>query len=95
VVASDRVTHDFLSWYLDTALDLYKKTGAAVVSRVSEAKSVVSNPVEFVRRLLGAEAQPPQAESAQVEDLRRQVQDLEARLARRGARRKPSAKARR
>ena len=95
VVASDRVSHDFLSWYLDTVFELYKKTGTAVLSGVSEARSAVTNPMEFVRRLLGAEAHPTGTANAEVEDLRRQVEELQAQLARPRPRRKPSTKVRR
>jgi polyhydroxyalkanoate synthesis repressor PhaR len=76
VLASDRATHEFLSWYLETAFDLYKKAGTALRSGVSEAKSVVSSPVDFVRNLLSSD-------NPELEDLRRRVKELEARLARR------------
>lgn len=95
MVVSDRVTHDFLSWYLDTVFELYKKAGSAVLSGVSEARSAVTNPMEFVRRLLGAEAHPTRTGKPEVDDLRRQVEELQARLSRRSTRRKPPAKARR
>jgi polyhydroxyalkanoate synthesis repressor PhaR len=72
VVASDRATHDFLSWYLETALELYKKAGAALWSGVTEARSAFSSPVDYVRHLMGAQ---------EIEELRRQVRDLETRLA--------------
>jgi len=84
VVTTDQATHEVLSWYVDTAFDLSKKAGAALRSGVSEAKSAVSSPMEFVRNLLGGEA--PSANNAEVEDLRRQVRDLEGRLAKRGRR---------
>ena len=94
VVASDRATHDFLSWYLDTAFELYQKTGTALRSRVSEARSAVSSPMDFVRHLFSGEPVPPEASNPEIEGLRRQVRELEARLA--GMeRRKPERKARR
>ncbi len=64
VVSSDRGTHDFLSWYLEAALDLYKKAGAAVRSGVSE-----------VRHLVG-----PAAREEEFEKLRHKVAELEARI---------------
>jgi polyhydroxyalkanoate synthesis repressor PhaR len=81
VMASDRATHDFLSWYLDTALELYKKAGSALRSGVSEAKSAVSSPMDYLRHLVGAPAHPAEAYSEEIEELRRQIRDLEARLA--------------
>lgn len=76
VVASDKATHDFLSWYLETALDLYKKAGAAVRSGVSEARSAVSNPMDYLRHLV-----VPAARDEEIEELRRKVADLETRIA--------------
>ncbi len=81
VIASDRTTHEFLSWYLETANELYRKAGTTIRSRVSEARSAVSNPVDFVRGLLGGTER--QAEGAEIEELRRRVQELEKQLARR------------
>jgi hypothetical protein len=83
VVASDRATHEFLSWYLDTAFELYRKAGSAVRSGVSEARTAVSSPMDFVRRLLSREPGPPEGANPEIEELRRQVRELEARLTRR------------
>lgn len=82
VIASDRATHDFLSWYLETALELYKKAGAALRSSVSEARSAVSNPMDYLRHLVGGHPHVGDREMIEeIEELRRQVRDLEARLA--------------
>jgi polyhydroxyalkanoate synthesis repressor PhaR len=91
VMASDRATHEFLSWYLNGTLDLYKKAQEKVRTRVSEAKAAVSSPLDFVRRLLAGETLPPGSDSGEVEDLRRRVEQLESRLAELGepAPRKP------
>lgn len=77
VVASDRLTHDFLSWYLDTALDLYRKAGSTLMSGVAGARQAVASPLEFVRQLVTS--QP--SESQELERLRLRVAELEARLA--------------
>jgi polyhydroxyalkanoate synthesis repressor PhaR len=87
VVASDRTTHEFLSWYLDTALELYKKAGTALRSGVSGARSAVSNPVDFVRHLLSAEPAAPERDNQEIDQLRRRVKELEERLARQERRR--------
>ncbi len=81
VRASDQATHDFLSWYLNSTLDLYQKAQTSVRTRLSEAKSVVSSPLEFVRGLIGGQQWPPAAEPNEAEELRRRVAELEARLA--------------
>jgi polyhydroxyalkanoate synthesis repressor PhaR len=81
VKASDRASHEFVSWYLNSTLDLYQKAQEAVRVRVSEAKSAASSPLEFVRRLLAGHPWPPTADAGEVEKLRRRVEELEAQLA--------------
>ena len=81
VRASDKATHDFLSWYLDNAFDLYQKAQSTVNTGLTEAKKVALNPLDFVSNLLGGGARPPARESGEVEELRRQVEALQAQLA--------------
>ena len=101
VRASDKATHDFLSWYLDSTIDLYKKAQDTVQTRLSDAKGVVGGPLEFVRNLLSGHI--PQAAASrtnEVEELRRRVQELQSRLSksskspskapRRAAKRRPA-----
>ncbi|SRR5579871_1596470 len=96
VQASDQATHEFLSWYLNSTLDLYQKAQTSVRTRFAEAKSVVSSPLEFVRGLIGAQPFPPAAGGAsnEAEELRRRVAELEARLEGTGSgkRKKPTRK---
>ena len=87
VRASDRATHDFLSWYLHSTLDLYQKAQDTVRARLPEARAAAARPIEFVRNLLAehpARPAPPLAGLTEVEQLRRRVEELEERLARRG-----------
>ena len=81
VVASDRATHEFVSWYLNSTLSLYQKAQEALHSGVSEARQAVTSPVEFVRHLLAGHSWPPAREPDEVERLRNRVQELEAQLA--------------
>jgi polyhydroxyalkanoate synthesis repressor PhaR len=103
VKASDRATHEFLSWYLNSTLDLYQKAQQTAVtgseklrSGLSEAKSAVSSPLEFVRNLLAGHPWPPTPGPGEVEKLRQKVEELEARLAQRDKppRRAPRRKSR-
>jgi len=80
--ASDRATHDFVSWYLNNTLELYHKAQDMVQDRLSEAKSAVSSPLEFVRHLLGGESVPSPTDASEVQRLRLRVAELEAQLAR-------------
>ena len=103
VRASDKATHDFLTWYLNSTLDLYKKAQDTVQTRLSGAKNAVSNPLDFVRNLLSGQPTPPStSDSGEVEQLRRRVEELQARLEkrdkppgerpRRAAKRKPTTR---
>jgi polyhydroxyalkanoate synthesis repressor PhaR len=90
VRASDQATHDFLSWYLDSTLDLYQKAQKTVHTRLSEAKNAVSTPLDYVRNLLAGDSWPAAPEGGEVEQLRRRVEELQARLAQR---KKPARRA--
>jgi polyhydroxyalkanoate synthesis repressor PhaR len=67
VRTSDKATHEFLTWYLNNTLDLYKKAQDTVHSRLSDAKRAVSSPMDFVRDLLsqysGPIPEPPTEET--------------------------------
>jgi polyhydroxyalkanoate synthesis repressor PhaR len=82
IVASDRATHDFLSWYLTTVTDMYQKAQSALETR----------PLELVRNLFGghAAAAAP-APPDEIAALRLRVQELEDRL-RQAAAPKPKKK---
>ena len=82
VRASDRAAHDFLSWYLNSTLDLYQKAESSLRTRFTEAQSAVLSPLEFVRGLIGGHPFPPAAEPSETEQLRRRVAELEAQLER-------------
>jgi BMFP domain-containing protein YqiC len=79
IMASDKATHDFLASYLNSAMDLYQKAQHTVQTTISDARSAVSSPFEFVRRMVAGQAGG--APEAEIEELRQKVQELEARLA--------------
>lgn len=83
IVASDRATHDFLTWYLTTVTEMYQKAQSALQTR----------PLDLVRNLFtAASIQPPPVPlpAEEIEALRRRVQELESRLAQTAVRkRKP------
>ncbi len=85
VRASDKATHDFLSWYLNSTFDLYQKAQATVRTRLPDAKAAVARPIEFVRNLLAEHSAPPSMPAdgtPDIEQLRRRIEELEAQLAR-------------
>jgi polyhydroxyalkanoate synthesis repressor PhaR len=83
VRASDKASHDFLSWYLNNTLDLYEKAQETVRSQLSTAKNAVSSPLEFVRNLLAGhslQSQVSATEGPELRKLRRQVELLQAQV---------------
>lgn len=99
VRASDRATHEFLSWYLRTAFEMYQKTQTALHARLSETRAALANPLEAWRAAFSGQQTPGPAE-AELAELRKRVQELEQRLAetrptpsrkRTGAKRPPRA----
>lgn len=83
IVASDRSTREFLKAYLDVTCEVYAKAQEAFRERLSEAKTVAANPLEFMQRLFPLPAWPPRPEMAELEELRRRVRELEQRLEKR------------
>jgi len=86
VRASDKATHEFLTWYLNSTLDLYKKAQDTVHTRLSDAKSAVASPLDFVRNLLAGhslQSQAPRAEVQELEELHRRIEELQSRLEKR------------
>jgi len=82
VRASDKATHDFLTWYLNNTLDLYKRAQETVHTRLSTAQSAVASPLDFVRNLLAGHSlrSPTPANAEEVEELRREVEELQSQL---------------
>ncbi len=86
IVASDRAGHEFIMWYLKSAFDAYKKVQEAVQTRLSDVRSAALSPLSAMKNFLtGAPSAPPEGE---LEQLRRRVAELEARLAKPKPRRK-------
>ena len=69
IVASDRATHEFLSWYLTTVTEMYQKAQSALHVR----------PLDLVRSLFAAQTasqqEPPNVE--ETDTLRRRIAELE------------------
>lgn len=85
IVASDRATHDFLTWYLTTVTDMYQKAQSALQTK----------PLDMMRNLFGAQpaAPTPAAATEEIAALRLRVQELEERLEKAtAAKRKPARK---
>jgi polyhydroxyalkanoate synthesis repressor PhaR len=81
IVASDQARQEFIMWYLKSAFDTYQTVKDAVENRLSRMQSALISPGEAVRRFV-ERAQPaaPDTTSSELEALRQQVANLEARL---------------
>jgi polyhydroxyalkanoate synthesis repressor PhaR len=81
IVASDRARQDFMMWYLKSAFDTYQKVQDSIQSQWSGVRSAATAPLETMRRFLGGTPPaPPPDESAQLEEMRRRIAELEERL---------------
>jgi polyhydroxyalkanoate synthesis repressor PhaR len=81
IVASDRAGQEFVMWYLKAAFDAYHKVQDTFESRLSDMRTAAMSPLNLVKTLFGG-TQPPEAVE-EVEQLRRRVAELEARLKKR------------
>lgn len=99
IVASDQARQEFIMWYLKSAFDTYEKVQDAVQNRLSEVQSVITSPVETMKRFLGVAPPTKTAseEESELQVLRLRIAELEKRLskpAKKSARRR-SERARR
>jgi polyhydroxyalkanoate synthesis repressor PhaR len=78
IMASEGAGKEFISWYLKSAFDTYQKVNEAVQTRLSDARSAALSPLNLMKNFLTGS--PPSAAEAEVEQLRRRVAELEARL---------------
>ncbi|MBZ5627083.1 MAG: pesticin [Acidobacteriia bacterium] len=85
IIASDHAGQEFLMSYLKSAFETYGKVQEAVESRLSDVRAAAMSPLNMVKNLLTPSAPPADAE---VEQLRRRVAELEARLEKPQKRRK-------
>ena len=82
IMASDRAGQEFIMWYLKSAFDAYGKVQETVETRLSDVRQAALSPFNMVKNLLTGQAASPQGSpaDAELEQLRRRVAELEARL---------------
>jgi polyhydroxyalkanoate synthesis repressor PhaR len=82
VVATDRVGRDFLMWYLKSAFDAYHKVHDSVQTRISEVQTAALSPLQMVKNFMQRESAPakPAGSDNELEQLRRRIAELEARM---------------
>lgn len=80
IMASDRAGQEFIMWYLKAAFDTYHKVQEAVQSGLSDVRSAAMSPLQTMRNLLLPGSAPAPEQYSEVDELRRRVAELEARL---------------
>ena len=82
IMASDRAGQEFIMWYLKSAFDAYGKVQEAVETRLSDVRTAALSPFNMVKNLLTGQMGGPQGPPAdtELEQLRRRIAELEARL---------------
>jgi len=93
IIASDEVRQEFVMWYLKSAFDTYQKVQDAVQSRFGEVQAAIRSPMETMQKLLRtAASQTRTEEEPELSALRKRVAELEARLSKAPAKRRPKTK---
>jgi polyhydroxyalkanoate synthesis repressor PhaR len=85
IMASEGAGQEFINWYLKSAFDTYQQVNEAVQTRLSDARSAALSPLNLMKNFLTGS---PSAAETEVEQLRRRVAELEARLEKPKPRRK-------
>ena len=82
IVTSDRVGQEFILWYLKSAYDAYQKVQSSLQSGLSEMQAAALSPINLVRGFMHrSPAQgPPEESGAELEQLRRRISEMEARI---------------
>ncbi|MDT8071164.1 MAG: polyhydroxyalkanoate synthesis regulator DNA-binding domain-containing protein [Terriglobia bacterium] len=82
IVASDQVGRDFLSWYLKSAFDAYGKVQQSFRSGLSDLQAAATSPIDSIRQLLRM-PQDAKDDKGEVSELKKRLEELEARLQKR------------
>jgi polyhydroxyalkanoate synthesis repressor PhaR len=93
IVASDRVGQEFIMWYLKSAFDTYQKVQNSLQDRFSQMQTAALSPLQMVKSFLQTSEPENSTEADQeLEDMRKRVAELEARLRKSKAPRKRTRK---
>ena len=93
IVTSDRVGQEFIMWYLKSAFDAYQNVQSSLKNRLSEMQTAALSPLQIMKNFIpGASAEKTADASAELQELRRRVAELEARQSGSGAPKRPRKK---
>ena len=85
IISSDRMGREFIMWYLKSAYDAYQTVQSKLHTGMSEVQAAATSPINMVKNFLQSQmtgAQQPQPDaSAELQQLRQRLAELEARMA--------------
>ena len=95
IVSSDRMGREFIMWYLKSAYDAYQSVQSKLHTGLNEVQAAAVSPINAVKNFLQSQlpSTPPPVQpdaSAELQQLRQRLAELEARVAK-PATRKTSA----
>ena len=79
VMATDHIRQEFITWYMKSAFDGYKKLQSAVQGGLSQVGSAVFSPLDTVKNLFTPPPQPS-GQPDEIEALRERIAELETKL---------------
>jgi len=84
IMASDHAGQEFISWYLNSAMNTYQKLQSAIQGGIADVQSAAMSPLSAVKKAVN-DAIRPESEQKELQELRQRVADLESRLSERQA----------
>ena len=81
IQASDQVRQEFMTWYLKSAFDTYRKVQNALQSGFTEVRSAALSPLEMMKSFIQGAAPETPAPNNELQQLQQRIAELEARLA--------------
>ncbi len=82
IVASDRVGQEFIMWYLRSAFDTYQKVQDSLQTRLTEMHSAALSPLQMMKNFIqGSSSEKPAEPTEELQEMRKRIAELEARLA--------------
>ena len=93
IISSDRMGREFIMWYLKSAYDAYQTVQSKLHTGMSEVQAAATSPINLVKNFLQSQVtaapQPQPDDSAELQQLRQRLAELEARMAPPASRKAP------
>src|SRR5271157_2885525 len=91
IISSDRMGREFIMWYLKSAYDAYQTVQSKLHNGMSGVQAAATSPINMVKNFLQSQmaATPQPDASAELQQLRQRLAELEARMAKPGSRQAP------